>query len=161
MARMTLLDLAKMPTKAIRENVRGLCKDFFYSTAPTVVPARDPGSGQPGVPAAPVLINIDGDSHFVVTAVTGSYWIDGTLLLCNPQLQAAPELQIYDQNLGTNMFDGNCRWFNVVGTAEHPMVWDPPYLVHARSSLNPQFFNLENIQIRVQLTLVGYKVYLQ
>src|SRR5512139_2537947 len=116
----TLLDIAKLPTRAIRQSVRGKTKNFFYSTAPTTVAAI---TGTV-LGTTPTRINIDGDAHFVCTDISGSYVVSATGLATDPMLQAEPEVQIQEEGTGFLLFDRPLRWYLVVGTGREPMRLD-------------------------------------
>jgi len=157
MAVAQLAQLATLTARQIRQSIRGRTKFFVYSTAPVTIPAIVGGvMGQ-----VQALINIDGDSHFFCTGLTGHYFITGTLLMTNPQLHAEPEVWLQDQSTGFNMTDRPVRWGNIIGTGERHFPVEPAYLCRARSAINVTFLNPETVAHVAQVSLLGYKVYLR
>lgn len=153
----TIEELRGMPARAIRESVRGRVKSFNYTSAPITVAAI---TGTV-LGANETLINIDGDSHFVATALSGHYLIQSSGLSTHPLLHAEPRIQMNDEAQGRNVFDRFLAWYNVVGTGEYPTDLDPPYFLRARSAVRVFFQNPETLAYTCTVTLHGYKVYLR
>jgi len=152
----SLLDISRLPDRAIKESVRGRNKTFFYTSAPVTV----------AVISGTVLgrvqtrINIDGDAHFICTAISGEYLIQATSLKTLPQLQAEPEVQLQEEGTGYLLFDRELRWNLIVGSGQRAAVLAMPYLFRSRSTVLVTFQNPETVAYTCSITLSGYKLYL-
>jgi hypothetical protein len=150
-----LFDLQNMTGRAIKQSVRGRCKSFFYTSAQVSVAAITGAV----LGETQTRINIDGDSHFVCTGLSGEYLLS-TGLRTIPQLHAEPEVQLQEEGTGFILFDRPIRWGLIVGTGRRHFRFDPPYCFKSRSTVLVTFRNPETVAYNVNVTLSGYKLFL-
>lgn len=104
---------------------------------------------------ASVDIAINADSDFVVRYINlTSYSAAGTIVADPDYL-----LTLFDSGSGRNLQDANVHVRNITGNGQRPFIWPEPRLIKASSSFRVTLQNLTATAARVDVALIGFKVF--
>jgi len=106
-------------------------------------------------------INIQADSDFVVQKLTYFAYADPTGTLQTPTTRIIPTatVQITDSGSGRNLMEAPVPISNVFGTGELPFILPQPKLFLARTTITVSVTNLDDANVYIRLSLIGYKVF--